>query len=205
MFQVLIAVFGLSVFQGISEINCESILRSLRSVGYAFIVLWNLPSPIFCCLLACYFQTASKVPYSLAIVWGIWWSSMWVHPFSMSASLAVAFRPGFHKQNDVERWDRINCVYVSNSQFGFLSIYRTKMVIFLEACIWLIPLVYKHDLMEVSFSAACQGDQISQVDFSRNIPEYFYSLFYLNTGLTGTVVCVMLEGVTFLIRLKRLI
>lgn len=80
------------------------------------------------------------------------------------------------------------------------------MVIFLEVCIWLIPLVYKHDLMEVSFSAACQGDQISQVDFSRNISEYFYALFYLNAeDLTGTVVCVMLEGVIFLIRLKRLI
>lgn len=44
--------------------------------------------------------------------------------------------------------------------------------------------------MEVSFSAATQGDQISQVDFSRNLSVYFYALLYLNTeGLRHDSMC----------------
>lgn len=76
------------------------------------------------------------------------------------------------RQNDL-------CLCVQQS-VNFLSIYRTEMAIFLGVCIELIPHVSEHDPMEVSFSAAIQGDQISQVDFSRNLSVYFYALLYLN-------------------------
>lgn len=64
------------------------------------------------------------------------------------------------------------------------------MAIFLGVCIELIPHVSEHDPMEVSFSAAAQGDQISQVDFSRNLWMYFYALLYLNAeGLRHDSMC----------------
>lgn len=54
------------------------------------------------------------------------------------------------------------------------------MAIFLEICIEVIPHVYKHDLMEVSFSAVSQGCQNTQADFPRNLLVYFYDPLFLN-------------------------
>jgi len=125
---------------------------------------------------------------------------MGVHPFSTLASLTVAFRTSRCRKV------RQNYLCLCLQQSVNLSIYRMVMAMFLEVCTEVIPHVYRHDLMEVNFGAASQGDQISQVDFSRNPSVYFYALLYLNTeGLTGMIVCIMLEGVIFLITLKRLI
>lgn len=155
-----------------------------RSVGYVFIVLWNPPyiSPIFCWLLACYFQTDNRLSQSIfcfffPVTCGIQWSPMWVHPFSTYASLAVAFRPGFHKQNGVERWDGITCFCIQQSVW-FLSVYRCLFS-------WKSVLSSFHVSTntiwwEDTFSAAHQGDQISQVDFSRNYSVYFCTPLYLN-------------------------
>lgn len=183
LFQVLIAGFGIPVFQGTSEINCRVSCGARKIYGIC-IVCETSPyiSPIFCWLLAWYFQTGSSLTIYFflfsffSVMWGIQWSPTWVHPFSVYASLTVAFRPGFHKQNGVERWDGVICSCVQQSVW-FLSIYRCLFS-------WKSVLSSFHASMnmiwwEDTFSAAHQGDQISQGDFSRNYSVYFCTPVYL--------------------------